>query len=109
MGQEPALTDIPHISAGSTANYQAMIVENDDWLHEFALSQLQPNALPAQPADATLHAEQLAEPAASSEPAGAVAVEGVQAVAGHKSGCRSTAKQVCSSMGCPASLLAKQL
>ena len=86
-----------------------MIAENDDWLHEFALSQLLPNALPAQPADDTLHAEQSAEPAASLEPAGAAAAEGVQAAAGQGSRDRSTAMQVCLKMGSLASLLAKHL
>ncbi|KAL0023708.1 hypothetical protein WJX79_005686 [Trebouxia sp. C0005] len=64
LGQEPALTDIPHMgNSGTPGNYQAMIVEDDDdWLHDFALSQLQPSSLSAAHAVNSLDPEQSAEP-----------------------------------------------
>ncbi len=60
FGQEPAFTDIPHLNSANTPSYQAMIVEdNDDWLHDFALSQLQVNSPAAVPAIGASGGEQL--------------------------------------------------
>ena len=44
LGHEPALTDIPHLSHVNTASYHAMIVEDDDWLHDFAAIHSSPTA-----------------------------------------------------------------
>ena len=46
VGQEPALTDIPHM-AMHPQGYQAMITDDDDWLQDFATAQLQANSSPA--------------------------------------------------------------
>ena len=45
MGQEPALTDIPHM-AMHPQGYQAMITDDDDWLKDFATAQLQAHDSP---------------------------------------------------------------
>ena len=44
LGHEPALIDIPHLSHVNTTSYQAMIVEDDDWLHDFAAIHSSPTA-----------------------------------------------------------------
>ena len=46
MGHEPMLVDIPHLNNVNTSSYQTMIVEDDDWLHDFALGQIQANSHP---------------------------------------------------------------
>lgn len=45
MGQDPALTDIPHMAMHSQG-YQAMITDDDDWLKDFATAQLQADHSP---------------------------------------------------------------
>ncbi len=101
LGQEPALTDIPDMgNSGTPGNYQAMIVEDDDWLHDFALSQLQPSSLPAAHAVNSLDPEESAEPPRPlgptvSEPDAAAAVGGSEQAAEQESGGNATVAQVC--------------
>ena len=45
MGQEPVLTDIPHM-AMHPHGYQGMITDDDDWLQDFAAAQLQAHSSP---------------------------------------------------------------
>ncbi len=102
LGQEPALTDIPHLGNSSTpGNYQTMIVEDDDWLHDFALSQLQPSTLPAAHAVNSLDPEQSAEPTVISAPDAAAAVSGSEMAAEQESSGEATATQVCFDLGWP--------
>ena len=102
LGQEPALTDIPHMgNSGTPGNYQAMIVEDDDWLHDFALSQLQPSSLPAAHAVNSPDPEQSAEPTVISAPDAAAAVGDSEATAEHESSGNATVAQVCFDLGWP--------
>ena len=102
LGQEPALTDIPHMgNSGTPGNYQAMIVEDDDWLHDFALSQLQPSSLPAAHAVNSLDPEQSTEPTVISAPAVVAAVGGSQEAAEQESSGEATHTQVCFDLGLP--------
>ena len=102
LGQEPALTDIPHMGNSSTpGNYQAMIVEDDDWLHDFALSQLQPSSLPAAHAVNSLHPEQIAEPAVISAPDVEAAAGGSEEAAEQENSGGASATQVCFELGVP--------
>ena len=39
-GQDPALTDLPHMNM-HPHGYQAMMTDDDDWLEDFASAQLQ--------------------------------------------------------------------
>ncbi|DBA95939.1 hypothetical protein WJX77_004025 [Trebouxia sp. C0004] len=99
LGQEPALTDIPHMGNSSTpGNYQAMIVEDDDWLQDFALSQLQPSTLPAAHAVNSLAPEESAEPPrplvpSVSVPDAAAAVDGSEKAAEQESTGNASAMQ----------------
>lgn len=62
MGQEPVLTDIPHM-AMHPHGYQAMITDDDDWLKDFATAQLQAHNSPDSVHNGS-EAEQAADPAA---------------------------------------------
>ncbi len=106
LGQEPALTDIPHIgNSGTPDTYQAMIVEDDDWLHDFALSQLQPSTLPAAHAVTSLDPEESAEPPRPLGPIisadAAAAVGGSEKAAEQESSGEATVSQVCFDLGWP--------
>ena len=53
LGEEAALTELPHLNHVNTGSYQAMIVEDDDWLQDFALSHNSPTASAAAAASAS--------------------------------------------------------
>ena len=76
-----------------------MIVEDDDWLHDFALSQLQPSSSPAAHAVISLDPEQSAEPTVISAPDVAAAAGGSEEAAEQESGGEATATQVCFDLG----------
>ena len=62
LGQEPALIDLPHLNHVNTGSYQSMIVEDDDWLRDFALSHSSPTASAAAAASHEHTAEHKASP-----------------------------------------------
>lgn len=94
-------------NSGTPGNYQAMIVEDDDdWLHDFALSQLQPSSLSAAHAVNSLDPEQSAEPPRPlaptvSAPDAPAAVGDSEKAAEQDSSGEATATQVCFDLGAP--------